>query len=52
MKRQASTPENGPRITIDHGKTVETQTLVERGKNHPAGPGVTVIHTYSSKGNK
>lgn len=49
---QKSTPENGPRVTIDHGKVVETQTLVERGKNHPAGPGVTVISTYDPKGSK
>ncbi len=44
-----STPENGPRIKIDHGKTIETQTLVERGPDHPRGPGVSVISTYEPK---
>lgn len=44
-----STPENGPRIEIDHEKTIETQILVERGSQHPAGPGVTLIHVYRTK---
>lgn len=49
-KAQKSTPENGPRIDIDHGKVIETQTLVERGPDNPRGPGVTVISTYTPKG--
>jgi hypothetical protein len=44
-----SNPENGPRIEIDHGKVIETQILVERGKDHPRGPGVTVISSYERK---
>lgn len=48
-KREKSTPENGPRVTVEHGRVRETQTLVERGPNHPAGPGVTVITTYEAK---
>jgi len=43
------TPENGPRITIEHEKTIETQILVERAPGHPAGPGVTVITTSEAK---
>lgn len=50
--RQEQTPDNGPRIITDHGKVVETETLVERGPNHPAGPGVTVIRSYASKEGK
>lgn len=41
-----STPDNGPRVTEKREKTTETTTLVERGKDHPAGPGVTVIKTF------
>jgi len=44
-----SNPENGPRVSIDHGKTIETQILVERAPGHPCGPGVSVISTYESK---
>ncbi len=51
-KRQEQTFDNGPRITTDHGKVIGTETLVERGPNHPAGPGVTVIRSYASKESK
>jgi hypothetical protein len=47
-----TTPENGPRIEIDHGKVVETQTLVERGPKHPDGQGVTVISSFETKKNR
>jgi len=47
-----STPENGPRVTIEHEKVTETQILVERAKDHPAGPGVTVITTIEAKKKK
>lgn len=44
-----SNPDNGPRITTDRGKTIETEILVERGPSHPAGPGVTVITVSEAK---
>ncbi len=46
---EKSTPENGPRVTIEHEKTRETEILVERGKDHPDGPGVTVIKKFEPK---
>jgi hypothetical protein len=47
-----STPENGPRVTVEHEKVTETQILVERTEDHPEGPGVTVIKTFESKESK
>jgi hypothetical protein len=37
------------RVTTEHAKTTETERLIERDKDHPAGPGITVVTTYESK---
>lgn len=47
-----SNPDNGPRVTTEHAKTIETEILVERGPKHPDGPGVTVITVSESKGGR
>jgi NADH:ubiquinone oxidoreductase subunit D len=47
-----SNPDNGPRVTTEHEKTIETEILVERGPKHPAGPGVTRITVSEPKGER
>lgn len=37
------------RVTTEHAKTIEIERLVERGKDHPEGPGITVITSYEPK---
>lgn len=40
---------DGPTIVTEHENVYQIETLVERGQEHPAGPGVTVITTYATK---
>ncbi len=52
MGKRERQPHTAVRLETDHGRVIEEEVLVERGPDHPLGPGVDHFSTYRSKERK